>query len=115
MKDIIWLGSSYRALRAFPKSAKQQAGYGLDRIQRGLEAPDWKPMSSVGKGVKELRIHTATEYRIVYVASYREAVYVLHAFEKKSQKTAKQDLALIRMRYQELLAWRMRENCDVNT
>ena len=68
MKKIIWLGSSYHDLLDFSKSAKQIAGYNLDKLQRGQEPQEWKPMTSIGSGVKELRIHCANEYRVIYLA-----------------------------------------------
>ncbi len=71
MKEIIWLGSSYQDLLDFSKPAKQMAGYNLDKLQRGKEPQDWKPMNSIGKGVKELRIHCVNEYRVIYLAKKR--------------------------------------------
>jgi phage-related protein len=81
-------------------------GFQLLRVQQGLEPHDWKPMASVGPGVREIRVHTETEHRVCYVARFAEAVYVLRAFEKRSQKTAARDIELARDRYRDLLAWR---------
>ena len=75
-------------------------------MQSGLEPSDWKPMSSVGAGVEEIRVRTGREHRIFYVAKFEEAVYVLHAFEKKTRKTPKPDLNLARSRLPELLRTR---------
>lgn len=102
MKQLIWLGSSYKDLLSFPKEAKQEAGYGLDRVQRGENPPDWKPMSSIGKGVKELRIHCDNEYRVVYLAQRKEGVYILHSFEKKTKKTSAKDIALAKSRLKDI-------------
>ena len=94
MKEIIWLGSSYPDLLDFSKSAKQIAGYNLDKLQRGKDPQDWKPMISIGKGVKELRIHCENEYRIIYLAQRSEGIYILHSFAKKTQKTSQKDIDL---------------------
>ena len=98
-KPIAWLGSSLADVRAFPEEARQEAGFALDRIQNGALPPDWKPMTTVGPGVNEVRIHSVGEFRILYVAKFADAVYVLHAFEKKSQKTSQRDIDLARRRY----------------
>ncbi len=97
-KPVAWLGSTLADVRAFPKQARERTGYALDRVQRGLEPADWKPMSTVGPGVRELRIQVGRQFRVLYVAKYAEAVYVLHAFEKKSQKTNPADVDLARKR-----------------
>ncbi len=101
MKRIIWLGSSYDDLMDFPKSAKQTAGFNLDRVQRGEEASDWKPMTSIASGVKEIRIHVENEYRIIYTAQFKDIVYVLHSFVKKTQKTSQKDINLAKKRHKE--------------
>lgn len=105
-KPLFWLGSSRRDVRAFSSQARRVAGFQLLRVQHGLEPNDWKPLTAVGAGVREIRIHTDTEQRVCYVAHFAEGVYVLHAFEKRTQKTSRRDLELARTRYQELLAWR---------
>ena len=64
---------------------------------------DWKPMSTVGPGVIEVRVHTTIEYRIIVIAKFEDAVYVLHVFEKRSQKTLPRDLDLARRRYHDVL------------
>jgi phage-related protein len=106
MKDLFWVGSSRDALRAFPDDARRRAGYELRRLQDGLEPHDYRPMPSIAPGVRELRIHTSVEHRVLYVAKFAEAVYILHAFQKKEQSTSQRDLDLARERYQELEAWR---------
>lgn len=103
-KPITFCGSSLDDLRAFPQSVRREAGYQLDRVQRGLEPDNWKPMQSVGPGVQEIRIRDAAgAFRILYVAKRAEAVYVLHCFQKKTQKTRKADLDLAEQRYRDLL------------
>src|SRR6266542_5528776 len=101
-KSIIWLGGSRRDLRAFPALARRLAGFQLRRVQQGLDPDDWKPMQTVGPGVREIRIHIAGAHRVFYLATRAEAIYVLHAFEKKTQKTSAHDLRIGRDRFQAL-------------
>lgn len=103
LKPLDWLGSARADLRDFPDGARQRAGFELYRVQQGLEPTDWRPMTSVGAGVNEVRIQTGQQHRVLYVAKFAEAVYVLHAFEKKTQQTAQRDLDLARQRLAELL------------
>jgi len=103
MKKLIWLGSAYNDLFAFPKDAKREAGFNLDRVQHGLEPLDWKPMRSIGSGVKEVRIHLKNEYRVMYVAKFKEAIYVLHAMSKKTKKTPKKEIEIAKKRYSEMI------------
>jgi phage-related protein len=109
-KPLRWLGSSRRDIRAFPLGARRVAGFQLLRVQQGMEPSDWKPMATVGAGVREIRVHTETEHRVCYVARFAEAIYVLHAFEKRTRKTPTRDIELARTRYQELLAWRREQD-----
>jgi phage-related protein len=83
-EPIYWLGSSREDLSRFPTIARRQAGFQLRAIQRGLTATVFKPMSIVGKSVEEIRIKVKEAYRVFYVARFEEAIYILHAFEKKS-------------------------------
>jgi len=103
MKGIEFLGASLKTVREFPALAKREAGLQLDRVQRGLDPTDWKPMKSVGQGVREIRIQHEGQYRVIYVASFEKRVYVLHAFQKKSQKTSKQDLDTAKCALKEVL------------
>jgi phage-related protein len=90
-------------LRDFPASAHRTAGYQLDRVQRGLEPDDWKPMKAVGSGVRELRIRDrAGAFRVIYLATLPDRIAVLHAFQKKTQRTTKQDIDLAARRFREL-------------
>ena len=101
-KDLQWRGRSYRDLLSFPDEPRREAGYQLGFVQLGFEPSDWKPMSSIGQGVKELRIHVEGEFRVVYIAKYEEAIYVLHAFQKKTQKKPKRDIDIARTRFREV-------------
>ena len=101
-KAVIWLGSSRSDLRAFPALARRLAGFQLRRVQQGLDPDDWKPMQTVGPGVREIRIHIAGAHRVFYVTTRAEAIYVLHAFEKKTQKTSARDLRIGRDRFRAL-------------
>jgi phage-related protein len=98
-KALKFIGSSLDDLRNFPDEARRAAGFELYAVQSGLEPADWKPMQAIGAGVKEIRIHVLGEWRVMYVAKFSDAVYVLHAFKKKSQKTSRQDIELARQRY----------------
>ena len=94
------MGGSKDNLVAFPPDARRDAGYQLDRVQRGLDPFDWKPMSSVGLGVREIRIRDQSgAFRVMYVASRPESIYVLHCFQKQTRRTAKRDLELARSRF----------------
>lgn len=88
------MGQSLDALQNFPTTARREAGYQLDRVQRGYDPKDWKPMSTIGQGVREIRINEQGQYRIIYIAKFEEAIYVLHAFQKKTQKTNKHDIEI---------------------
>ena len=105
-KELRWVGRALEDLREFPAEARRDAGHQLHLVQLGLEPDDWRPMPVVGAGIVEIRIHDDAEYRVFYVARYAEAVYVLHAFSKKSWKTAQRDIDLGRKRLKELQAWR---------
>jgi phage-related protein len=102
MKTLKFVGSSLDDLRNFPNEARRAAGFELHAVQSGLEPSDWKPMQIVGSGVKEIRIHLLGEWRVIYIAKLHEAVYVLHAFQKKTRKTSRQDIDLARQRYKQI-------------
>jgi phage-related protein len=100
MKPIIWMGSSKDDLRDFPPEARQEAGHELAKVQYGEEPVDWKPMTVVGSGVREIRIHEDSgAFRVLYLASRSEGVYVLHCFQKKTEKTSQRDLELASRRF----------------
>ncbi len=97
-KPLVWMGSSLEDVRRFPAVARKVTGYALRRVQRGLMPTNWRPMSGVGPGVVELRVSGVMEYRVLYLARFAEAVYVLHAFAKRSRKTSRADIDLTRER-----------------
>lgn len=102
-KPLQFVGSSHDDLKAFPDEARRDAGFNLDFVQRGLEPESWKPMKTVGPGVKEIRVRDATgAYRVIYLAIRSEAVYVLHCFQKKTQKTRKADVELAARRFAQI-------------
>ncbi len=98
MKRLIFIGSSLDDLRDFPEVARRDAGYQLSQVQLGFEPTDWKPMTGVGAGVREIRIHRGGEYRVIYIVRLHDSIYVLHAFRKKTRKTSKLDQELARIR-----------------
>ncbi len=104
MKPICFLGDSLECLREFPEEARQDAGYQLDIVQRGGQPDDFKPMRSVGKGVEEIRVWDDTgTWRVIYTARLADAVFVLHAFQKKTQSTSRRDIDIARERYSQLM------------
>ena len=98
-KLLAWIGSSLDDIRQFPQEAKRKAGLELRAIQRGQDPMDFRPMPAVGPGVQEIRIRARRAYRVFYVAKFEEVIYVLHAFQKKTQRTAKQDIEIGQQRY----------------
>lgn len=104
IKPIEFRGTSLDDLRAFPLAARREAGHQLDQVQNGRDPDDWKPMNTVGQGVKEVRIlDAAGAFRVIYVAKFADAVYVLHCFQKRAEKTSKVDVDLATKRYRNLL------------
>jgi phage-related protein len=100
MKQVIWMGSSREDLKAFPEEARRQVGYQLEHVQEGADPDNWKPMSTVGAGVREIRVRESSgSFRCIYVATRPEGIYVLHCFQKKTQKTSQQDLDLAQRRF----------------
>jgi len=103
-KEIRWVGSAYDDLLSFPKDARKEAGFQLGKVQAGLEPTDWKPFDAVGAGTREIRIRDASgAYRVMYVAKFEEAIYVLHCFQKKAQATSKQDQTITAARYKSVI------------
>lgn len=102
-RKVKFRGSSRADLRRFPQDARREAGQQLFRVQLGMDPKNWKPMETVGAGVREIRIRDESGiYRVMYVAKFAEAIYVLHCFQKKTKKTAPNELALAERRYKEL-------------
>jgi len=107
MRPLRFLGDSLRCLRDFPEAARHDAGYQLDKVQRGDQPDDFKPMPSIGKGTEEIRVSDSSgAYRVIYLARRAEAVYVLHAFHKKTQATPRKDLEIAKGRFRQLLGGR---------
>ena len=106
-KEIRWVGSAYDDLLDFPVDARRQAGFQLGKVQAGLEPEDWKPFDEVGSGSREIRIRQADgSFRVLYVAKFEEAVYVLHCFQKKTQTTSQQDKHIAATRYRAIVSAR---------
>jgi phage-related protein len=107
MKDVEFLGDSLKLIREFPEEARREAGYQIDRVQRGMKPLDSKPMPSIGKGVEEIRLwDEAGTFRVIYTARLADAVYVLHAFQKKTQATAQRDIEKAKARFTALMEGR---------
>lgn len=99
-KEIRWVGSSYSDLLEFPDEARRQAGFQLAKVQAGLDPDNWKPFDVVGAGTREIRIKEEQGvFRVMYVAKFVEAVYVLHCFHKKTQATSRHDKEIAEARY----------------
>jgi phage-related protein len=108
-KPVYWFGTSKEDLCEFPNEARREAGFALWKVQQGQPPPDFKPMSIVGQGVQEIRIRTEDAYRIFYVAKFEEAIYILHVFQKKKQKTSQQDIQVAQRRYKDLTQQRQNQ------
>lgn len=106
-KPVAFMGSALEDLREFPQDARRAAGFQLDTVQHGEEPDDWKPMPQIGSGVCEIRVRDeAGIFRIMYVAKFPEAVYVLHVFQKKTQTMSPRDMDLASVRYRQMIAMR---------
>lgn len=106
-KEIRWIGSAYDDLLAFPDNARRTAGFQLSKVQAGLEPEDWRPFDGVGSGTREIRIRESNGiYRVMYVAKFEEAIYVLHCFQKKTQATSKHDKDITQARYRAVISMR---------
>ena len=103
MKPVRFLGDSLQCVRAFPAAVRHDIGFQIETLQRGGQPVDFKPMPAIGKGVEELRVRDGSgAYRVIYTARMADAVYVLHAFQKKTQATPRRDLDIARKRYTQL-------------
>lgn len=99
-KEIRWVGSAFTDLKDFPDESRRDAGFQLSKVQAGQDPTDWKPFDEVGAGTREIRIRDTTGiFRIMYIAKFEEAIYVLHCFQKNSQATARQDKDIAIARY----------------
>jgi phage-related protein len=102
IKQLEFVGSSLNDLKGFPLDARREVGYELDAVQRGLMPSDFKPMPTVGAGAYEVRINVKGAWRVIYVAKFENKVYVLHAFQKKTQATRQEDIDLAARRYKQI-------------
>lgn len=102
MKTLRFVGTSLDDLKGFPIDVRREAGFELDAVQRGLMPKDFKPMLTIGSGVYEIRIHVQGEWRVIFVAKRGNAIYVLHAFQKKTQQTRREDIDLAARRYRQI-------------
>ncbi|MDX2346510.1 MAG: type II toxin-antitoxin system RelE/ParE family toxin, partial [Legionella sp.] len=104
MKKIIFIGNALDNIKKFSLEGKREAGHQLDRIQRGKEPLDWKPMQGIASGAREIRFCDRNRiYRVIYVAKFEETVYVLHAFQKKTQKTSQSDIEMAKKAFKRVL------------
>ena len=100
LKPVTFLGSSRDDLREMPEPVRRAIGIGLMTVQLGGTPSDFKPIPTVGSGAYEIRVRdVAGSFRTVYVTKFAGSIYVLHAFQKKTQKTAQADLEMARRRY----------------
>ena len=103
LKPIEFRGDSLQALKSFPESAGRRAGFQLNLVQQGRDPDDWKPMNTVGPGVREIRIRDERGiFRVMYVTKLGDTLFVLHCFQKKTQKTSAADIETATRRYKEL-------------
>jgi phage-related protein len=112
LKKVIWLANTRDKIKEFPIETSQALGKNLLNVQLGVDPVDWKPLKQVGPGVIEIRVHRPHEYRLLYVARFPEAIYVLHVFEKKTQRTPERDIQTARQRYDQLEQERKKESKD---
>ena len=104
VKPVEFRGTSLNDLREFPAAARREAGHQLDLLQQGRDPDDWKPMTTIGPGVREIRVRDDDGvYRVIYVTRFEDAIYVLHCFQKKTQQTRKADIHLAADRFRKLV------------
>ncbi|MDZ7663637.1 type II toxin-antitoxin system RelE/ParE family toxin [Thiohalophilus sp.] len=103
MRKVVFEGDSLDVIRALPGDARHRAGYEIDRVQRDKVPENWKPFPTIGQGVRELRIQTGRQFRVVYIAKFDMKVHILHVFEKKTQKTRQSDIEIARNRFKEVV------------
>ncbi len=108
MKKLVFWGSTRRRLKEFPEEARREAGHQLRNVQNGHDPDDWRPMVAICPGSREIRIHRPHEHRVIYIAQFPEAIYVLHVFEKKTQRTTQKDIDITRTVYAEIEAERQK-------
>jgi len=102
-KPIVFLGNALDTIRAFPEGIRRDIGFELRQVQLGRDPSDWKPMKTIGPGVREIRVRDASgAFRVIYIATLADAVYVLHAFQKKTQTTTQKDIDLAAARLKQI-------------
>jgi phage-related protein len=107
IKPVHFWGTAREDLRKLNEDVRETLGFQIYKLQQGLLPDDWKPMPGLGAGVNEVRAREGGDaYRLIYVARFSEAIYVLHAFQKKTGKTSRRDVAIARERYRQLVQWR---------
>ena len=103
MKQVVFFVKSLWSLKKFPSGVRQDAGFQIDMVQRGKAPDDWKPMKTIGKGVREIRVNwNGAQFRVIYVVGRDGLVYVLHAFQKKTRRTRKSEIDLAKQRLMEI-------------
>jgi phage-related protein len=103
-KEIRWMGTAYQDILEFPAETRKEAGFQLGKVEAGLDPDNWKPFDEVGSGTKEIRIRETTGiYRVMYVAKFEEAIYVLHCFQKKTEATTRNDKDVAEARYRAIV------------
>ena len=110
MKDVTWIGDTLNVLRGFPAQVKHDLGVELLRVQHGIDPIDHKPMSAIGRGVREIRVRYRGQFRLIYIATFEEGIYAISAFQKKQQKTPKKELDLASTRYKQLVKDRAKQS-----
>ncbi|MBI4534373.1 MAG: type II toxin-antitoxin system RelE/ParE family toxin, partial [Candidatus Melainabacteria bacterium] len=108
-KRVIFLKNTRRLIREFPEEARRDAGAQIRHLQEGAVPDDWKPMPSIAAGVMEIRIHKPYEHRVIYVVKFQEAIYIIHAFDKKTDKTPVHDTQVAKRTYSYLLRIRQEQ------
>ncbi len=103
MKTVVFECNTLETIRQLPEKVRHRTGYEIDRIQRGLEPVDWKPFPTIGQGVREIRIKTDGQYRVVYIAKFENKLHILHVFQKKTQKTRSGDITIAKNCLKEVL------------
>jgi phage-related protein len=98
-KPLVFLGSALRDLERLPERARSRLGGELEALRTGGQPRHWKPMPAIGTGVREIKVAAGGAFRAFYVATFNDAIYILHVFQKKSQKTARLDIELGRVRF----------------
>ena len=103
-KPIDWRGSSYKDLLKFPEDARKEAGFQLSQVQQGLDPDHWKAFDDIGTGAREIIVDASQGwFRVMCVSKFEEAVYVLHCFQKKTNKTSANDKEIAEVRYREVI------------